>query len=39
MQRNKHNVITQRDDVKIQVQSSHANCDGDDAQMRHKCKT
>jgi hypothetical protein len=25
--------------VKVQVQSSHVNCDGDDAQMRHKCKT
>jgi len=35
MQRNKHKEI----DVKVQMQISHANCDGDEAQMKHKCKT
>jgi len=39
MQKNKHNVITQRDKCKGASANLHVNCDGDDAQMKHKCKT
>jgi len=37
MQQNKHNVLTQKDSVEVQVQSSHANSNGE-TQMKHKCK-
>jgi len=37
MQRNKHNVLTQKDSVEVQVQSSDVNSNGE-TQMKHKCK-